>query len=812
MNRIRKPAGEAYKAPIPIRVSFFTLLIAALIGFAILAFEPLSPGSQRIEATNYNAQAREHRLIATVVGKAPSDSTVNRSVGVGTQTHTLSAGRAHTCAVRENGAIECWGHNDDGEADAPSGRFSSVSAGILHTCAVRESGAVDCWGYTGSRTDAPSGRFSAVSAGGWHSCGLRESGKVECWGQSAPSSSDDFRAVSAGSYHSCGLRETGAVECWGVDRGDDNDNGQANAPSGRFRAVSAGWFHSCGLRETRVVECWGNNEAGQADPPSGHFSAVSAGAYHSCGLRETGAIECWGYNRYGQADPPSGHFSAVSAGAGHSCGLRETSTVECWGWNDDGQADAPSGRFRVAGAQADSVEPLPDPIVRGQIVALEREDGRIEIGFQPANGLRILPPRRLFPTGATVGRWYRTGPVEYLGGEIGRVRVRRLVDGRVELAFQPTNGEWLYPTGRYLSANNVGSPHWVKSTTIEMSCLDVCDPDVNNPGVQRYLAEVYAPILRFDRGEEFHPVGVEAMVKNAKMMDATAALAGERFTAEAIWRWNAVGITWADGVDGGPSPWPLPSDVAPENTYLSLNVDIGAPALYHNHGRYVNWWKAIRDQYDPTVYYRVAEIDDRIVLQYWLFYVWNSPSDFGAFRDQNSAKEFSHEGDWENIQLVFDRSVLLRALRTGDAPQPIGVGFAQHEHGTWVLSADVQWYTGTHPTVFVADGSHASYHESGKTRLHGLVVSGLDFSFDDVHQGDAPSGALAPVGLLRRTVGGEYTLRLFDESDSWTMWPGRWGKWVARGGDGPMGPYYKAHYRTLPEEIAGWESPHNSGE
>ena len=454
------------------------------------------------------------------------------------------------------------------------------------------------------------------------------------------------------------------------------------------------------------------------------------------------------------------------------------------------------------------VELLPTSIVRGQIAVLEREDGRIEIGFQPANGLRILPTRRLFPTDATVGRWYRTGPVEYLGGEIGRIRVRRLDDDRVELAFQPTNGELLYPTGRYLTASNVGSPHWVphwvESTAIEMLCPDVCDPDVNNPGVQRYLAEVYAPILRFDRGEEFHPVGVEAMVKNAKMMDATAALAGERFTAEAIWRWNAGDVTWVDGVDGGPSPWPLPSDVAPENTYLSLNVDIGAPALYHNHGRYVNWWKAIRDQYNPTVYYRVAEIDERIVLQYWLFYVWNSPGGLPlGSRNQDIAKEFNHEGDWEGIQLVFDRSALMRALRTGDAPQPIGVGFAQHEHGMWVLSDDVQWLSDTHPTIFVADGSHASYHESGSTDL---AVG------DDVHRGDAPSGALAPVGLLRMTVGDEYTLRLFDENDSWTTWPGRWGKWVARGGDGPMGPYYKAHYRTLPEEIAGWESPHNSGE
>ena len=142
----------------------------------------------------------------------------------------VSAGREHSCGLRETGAVECWGYNYSGQTDAPAGRFSAVSAGGWHTCGLRETGAVECWGYNeDGRADAPAGRFSAVSVGG---------------------------------RHTCGLRETGAVECWGY-----NYSGQADAPAGRFSAVSAGWSHTCGLRETGAVECWGYNGEGQTDVP-----------------------------------------------------------------------------------------------------------------------------------------------------------------------------------------------------------------------------------------------------------------------------------------------------------------------------------------------------------------------------------------------------------------------------------------------------------------------------------------------------------------------------------------------------------------
>ena len=103
---------------------------------------------------------------------------------------SVSAGGYHTCKVREDGSVACWGFDYFGQSTPPEGEFASVSAGSDHTCGVRVGGSVACWGslpeeiVDSSQHDSmftpPEGKFASVSAGGAHTCGVKTNGVVAC--------------------------------------------------------------------------------------------------------------------------------------------------------------------------------------------------------------------------------------------------------------------------------------------------------------------------------------------------------------------------------------------------------------------------------------------------------------------------------------------------------------------------------------------------------------------------------------------------------------------------------------------------------
>jgi alpha-tubulin suppressor-like RCC1 family protein len=132
----------------------------------------------------------------------------------GTQWSAVATGRAHACAIRRDGSLYCWGSNSSGQvgdggssdpvADiAPVGgsdRFRAVSAREDHTCAVRDDGTLFCWGAGGSgqlglggtddgnvptALDVGATRFVGVATGVDHTCAVADDSTTWCWGDNS---------------------------------------------------------------------------------------------------------------------------------------------------------------------------------------------------------------------------------------------------------------------------------------------------------------------------------------------------------------------------------------------------------------------------------------------------------------------------------------------------------------------------------------------------------------------------------------------------------------------------------------------------
>ncbi len=180
-------------------------------------------------------------------------------------------GRIHGCGIRGDAhSLWCWGapesralgRDDDARTPAPiegepdgwrtvstGGRHDDDSA---HTCAIRRDGTLWCWG---TNVDGQLGIADVASSTLPMQVGA----------------DDDWRAIACGDRHTCGLRGRGTLWCWGAD-----DEGQLAAGGGMPRAAPAqvgdrddwielasGAAHTCGRTRDGELWCWGSNSNGQ---------------------------------------------------------------------------------------------------------------------------------------------------------------------------------------------------------------------------------------------------------------------------------------------------------------------------------------------------------------------------------------------------------------------------------------------------------------------------------------------------------------------------------------------------------------------
>jgi len=376
----------------------------------------LDDGSVQCWGSNFGGQLGTNNV---------SQSTTPITVPNVSSAISLAAGMNHTCAIVSGGAVRCWGANNLGQlgngTNSPAywnppvavtglTNVVSIAAGADHTCAVRVDGTLWCWGewWTSNSSEffstAPQQNTSlsgvtSVAIGGKHTCALLANGTVKCFGNNtsgqlgtgntiggnvppltAPLSANaGVGAVDllAGFDFTCARLSDGSVSCWGADSFGQLGNGNSTqiVPSPvpvsvapKVVALTAGGEHSCVILVDGTVSCWGSDDLGVlGDGGSGltprsvpgpplptitNAVEIATGFFHGCAALVDGTIRCWGDNTYGQhGDGSTGQVGIVSvvgingtflgrgvaAGNQFTCGRRGTSAAACWGAGAQGQ-------------------------------------------------------------------------------------------------------------------------------------------------------------------------------------------------------------------------------------------------------------------------------------------------------------------------------------------------------------------------------------------------------------------------------------------------------------------------------------------
>jgi len=263
----------------------------------------------------------------------------------------------HTLAIRSDGLLFAWGHNNFGQlgtttevvqsipAQVGTSSWSMVSAGPRHTAAIRSDGLLFTWGLT-----------SYGALGNGSATGIRISSPVQI-------GSSSWTMVFA-SRHTAAIRSDGLLFTWGGNNsgqlGDGTTNNRSSPVqigSSSWTMVSAGGNHTVAIRGDGLLFTWGLNSFGhlgdgttasKSSPVqigSSSWTSVSAGGFHTVAIRNDGLLFTWGRNYNGSlGDGTAANRSSpvqigssswvfISAGRVHTAAIRSDNLLFTWGVN-----------------------------------------------------------------------------------------------------------------------------------------------------------------------------------------------------------------------------------------------------------------------------------------------------------------------------------------------------------------------------------------------------------------------------------------------------------------------------------------------
>jgi hypothetical protein len=156
-----------------------------------------------------------------------------------------------------------------------------------------------------------------------------------------------------------------------------------------------------------------------------------------------------------------------------------------------------------------------------------------------------------------------------------------------------------------------------------------------------------------------------------------------------------------------------------------------------------------------------------LVVQYFFFYYFNQFNDL-------------HEGDWEGMQIAFDADTPAEALEQG----PSQVALFQHaggERADW--DDDKVQKDGTHPVVYPAAGSHATFYDNAIYIENGQNGSGV--GCDNTSKPLIRSNPTPFIVPTAAAPGSEF---------QWLSYLGHWGQREKGFNIGPQGPTTKRQW------------------
>ncbi|MDE0882125.1 MAG: hypothetical protein OSB21_05975, partial [Myxococcota bacterium] len=223
----------------------------------------------------------------------------------------------HTCAVKTNGQVYCWGDNLAGQlglqnvqqqtrpTTAWRDRYheATLVGGPYNICALTGA-SLTCAGINTGYQLSPTGNLTEASYD-YPALVLSEA---------------RLRDVAVGgSGHACVVNNSRHLSCWGTNSHRQAHASQTGGRSSRntiatgMAAVALGHQHSCGLTTTGRVRCWGANQYGQTgqasrETPHGptyvggisNALKIAAAEFYTCALNNQNRVYCWGRNNYGQ--------------------------------------------------------------------------------------------------------------------------------------------------------------------------------------------------------------------------------------------------------------------------------------------------------------------------------------------------------------------------------------------------------------------------------------------------------------------------------------------------------------------------------